>query len=392
MHEMKDKNLIVLASTYPRWPGDSMRSFIKDYVVQMAGNFKTVRVIVPHYKGAKHRDPQQDNIRTSRFYYAWPTSQENIAYGEFKKTWSYPLKVVLYIASEAWSTLWASVRWRPAIINAHWIIPQGFVAVLLKPVLRYKVVVSVHGADVYTLNGSAMRKIKRFVLSRADAVIVNSTATLAACQELYQRNYQVVPLGVNTSAFTPTKRTPLRTVELLFVGRLTEAKGLHYLLEAMTQLQDVHLTIVGDGDLQADLEVYVRQHGLEESVTMAGGQPHDRLPEYFARADVFVGPSIEAASGWQEAFGLVFAEASAAGVPIVATATGGIKDIVQDGVNGLLVPQRDTSALVTAISKLQLDNDLRYKLGTAGPAIADQFSWENCIEQYLDVFRSVTGA
>jgi len=386
---MRRKNLLVLASTYPRWPGDSMRSFIKDYVMHMAPNFGVVRVIVPHYKGAKHRDAPEGNIRTSRFYYAWPTRLENIAYGEFKKTPGYPIKVVLYIASELWSTLWASLRWRPAIINAHWIIPQGFVAVLLKPMLRNKVVVSVHGADVYTLNGSGMRKIKRFVLSRADAVITNSSGTLAACQAIYERDYHVIPLGVDASAFTVTKRTKHTGFELLFVGRLTEAKGLRYLLEAVKELRDVHLTIVGDGDLRQELEAYGKKHQLESKVTFTGGVPHNELPAYFAKADVFVGPSIEVASGWQEAFGLVFAEASAAGVPVVATDTGGIKDIVKDGVNGLLVPEKDSSALAKAITKLQQDATLRHKLAAGGPGVADQFTWPKVTEKYLAVFRSL---
>jgi glycosyltransferase involved in cell wall biosynthesis len=372
-----------------------MRSFVQDYANGIAGSFKNVRVIVPHYKGARHRERPAKNIRVSRFYYAFPFRYENIAYGEFKKTKGYPVKAVLYNASELWSTLLAGLRWRPVVLNPHWIIPQGFVAVLLKPILRCKVVVSVHGADVYTLNGKLMRKVKRFVLSRADAVVTNSSATEEACRKLFERDYHIIPMGVDTSLFTArTAKQAGETYELLFVGRLSEQKGLRYLCEATKLLKDrdvqVHTTIVGDGDLRSELEKFTHENKLDSAITFTGGVPHAELAEYYAKANVFVGPSIEDENGWQEAFGLVFAEASATGVPVIATSTGGIQDIIKDGVNGLIVPQKDAAAIAGAVEKLQKDPQLSAKLGIAGPDfIHANFSWPVIIEKYCAVFETL---
>lgn len=388
--------LVVLASTYPRWPNDHMRSFVRDYVHYIAGHFRRVRVIVPHYKGARHIERSTIKVRVTRFYYAFPFRFENIAYGEFKKTRFYPLKALTYNLSELLTTFWTVLGKRSVIINAHWIIPQGFVAVLVGKLLGCPVVVSVHGADVYTLNGKVMRRIKRYTLQNAAEVIVNSSATLAACRSIAKRPYHVIPMGVDTSNFTArAPKAAHQVFELLFVGRLTEAKGIFYLCDAVRLLHErdvaVHATIIGDGDARPAIDSYIAQHQLQHAITLTGGLPHDQLAPYYASADAFVGPSIESKDGWKEAFGVVFAEASAVGVPIVATTTGGIKDIVHDGVNGLLVPQKDAGAIADAIQRLQQNPALCARLGAAGPAfVAEHFSWPVVTEKYLAVLRHVS--
>lgn len=396
-HETKltKTTLVVLASTYPRWPNDHMRSFVRDYVHNIAGHFRRVRVIVPHYKGAKHSERSTSKVRVTRFYYAFPFRFENIAYGEFKKTRFYPLKALTYNLSELCTTFWAILGKRSVVINAHWIIPQGFVAVLVGKMLGCPVVVSVHGADVYTLNGKMMRRIKRYTLQNAAEVIVNSSATLAACRDIARRPYHVIPMGVDTSSFTARAPKAAGSVfELLFVGRLTEAKGVLYLCDAMRLLRErrisVHATIIGDGDARAAIEAFVAQHQLQDAITLTGGLPHNQLAPYYAAADAFVGPSIESKEGWKEAFGVVFAEAAAVGVPIIATATGGIKDIVHDGINGLLVPQKDAGAIADAIQRLQQNPELCARLGIAGPSIVvEHFSWPVITQKYLAVLRTV---
>lgn len=371
-----------------------MRSFVQDYAYGIAPAFKHIQVVVPHYKGAKHQERPQPNVTVTRFYYMLPTNLENVAYGEFKLTKANLLKMPFYIGSEFFSTLLKTLR-RPVILNPHWIIPQGFVAVLIKLLLRSKVVISVHGADVYTLNTKRMRQLKSWILKHADAVVCNSTATEAACQELYKRDFHIIPMGVDTGLFK--QRAPKQagqTFELLFVGRLTKQKGVHYLLEATKLLKEqgapIHTTVVGEGNARNDLEKYVQDNDLAQMVTFTGGLPHEQLAEYYAKADVFVGPSIEDTNGAKEAFGLVFAEASATGVPVIATSTGGIQDIIKDGVNGLIVTQKDASAIATAVQKLQQNPALCQKLGAAGPQfIQSNFSWPVIIEKYKAVFESL---
>ncbi|HEU4913807.1 MAG TPA: glycosyltransferase [Candidatus Saccharimonadales bacterium] len=398
MKNLKQRTLIVIASTYPRWANDKVPNFVENFVNRMSGTFRNIRVIVPHYKGAKRKERPQSpggNVRIARFRYFVPFSQENIAYGEFKKDKLYPLKTLLYIWSELCTTLWACIRGRQPVINAHWLIPQGFVAVLLKPVFKCKVVISIHGADVFTLNGGTMRKVKRFTLKRADAVIVNSSATKAVCEGLYDREYPIIPMGVDTTRFSrPAKRTANERFELLFVGRVVEEKGLDYLCEAVNILKKqavpVHLNIVGDGAARADVAKFVKKHKLEDAITLVGWVQQEDLAEYYGKADAFVGPSIEIENGWKEAFGVVFAEASACGLPVITTSTGGIKDIIKHEVNGLVVPQRNAEAIAEAVQRLQKDPKLCQKLGDRGVSyIAENFSWDVIAAKYEQIFKNL---
>lgn len=395
MNNLKQRTLVVIASTYPRWASDKVPNFVENFVNQMKSNFRDIRVIAPHYVGAKRKERPDQNVSITRFRYFLPYSQENIAYGEFKKDKLYPLKSLLYIASELCATFWASVKGRNVIVNAHWLIPQGFVAVLLKYLFHNKVVISIHGADVFTLNGGTMRKVKRFTLQRADAVITNSSATQEVCQGLYDREYPIIPMGVDLGRFKrPDKRVAGKTFELLFVGRVVEAKGLMYLCEAVKMLKEqgalVHLNIVGDGEARADIEQYVEANKLGSQITLVGWVQQENLAAYYAEANAFVGPSIITDSGWKEAFGVVFAEASAMGLPVITTSTGGIKDIIKHELNGLIVPQKDAAAIAAAVTRLQKHPELCESLGERGTKfIAENFSWEVIAAKYLNIFENL---
>ncbi|MGH7238391.1 MAG: glycosyltransferase family 4 protein, partial [Candidatus Saccharimonadales bacterium] len=329
----------------------------------------------------------------------YPYRFENLAYGEFEKTKGYPFKVLLYTVSEFYKTLLICLRRGPKsiILNPRWLIPQGFVGVMLKLVLRCPVVVSVHGADVFTLNGAVMLKIKRFVLKHADSVVVNSTTTKGICMDLWPRDdYVICPTGADTSKFKQPKRLTKKSknFEVLFVGRLVEQKGVLYLCEAIRLLANTdsqtRLTIVGDGSARLTVEEYITSHQLEDRIKLTGWVQPENLPPYYARADVFVGPSIDNGNGWKEGFGTVFAEASAMGLPIIATKTGGIKDVVKDGVTGLLVKQKDARALASAILKLEKEPELRQKLAKQGPDFIEQnYSLNVTTSKYLAIFNSL---
>ena len=119
---------------------------------------------------------------------------------------------------------------------------------------------------------------------------------------------------------------------------------------------------------------------------LAGWVRPDELPERYAVADVFAGPSVEDELGTREALGLVFAEALAAAVPVVTTDVGGIKDIVQDKVNGLVVPQRDARAIADALVYLRGHPKEATAMGERGQAfVRANFSWQSVAERYAKI-------
>ena len=146
----------------------------------------------------------------------------------------------------------------------------------------------------------------------------------------------------------------------LFAGRLTQAKAVHVLRQAIEVVPDVSLFAAGDGQERGEL-YGPRVHAL-------GALPRERVLELLAAADVV------ALSSARESFPHVLVEALAVGTPVIATAVGGVPEIVADGVNGLLVPPNDPEALAVAISRLLSDVDFRSKLAAEAVESVNRFS------------------
>ena len=399
---MSKKNLLVVASTYPRWKNDTVPPFVQHYSRHISRYYDTVQVLAPHFKGAKTKDGD-GKVRIKRFRYAWPEQAEDIVYGgggifKIKKTPAYALKLLGFVVSEFYNILTLSLSKKTDVINAHWIIPQGFLAVCSKFVTGKKVVISVHGSDILGLKGSLMTKVKRFVLKHADYVVANSSATLNACREVYPNvKAEIIPMGIDLDYFKPGKKPAdlVKTYQLedtftmLFLGRLTEVKGVIYLLEAAHLLKKdgvaFKLLIAGEGPEQESLQAYVKEHGLEENVQFLGWIDNTKTVQYYHLADVFVGPSLH------EALGLVFVEAQASGVPVVASNEGGIPDIIADGETGLLVEKKSGRQLYAALKRLHDDPKLRRSMAAKAPKqIASHYSWENVAKKYADVLSRIT--
>jgi glycosyltransferase involved in cell wall biosynthesis len=390
------KRLLVLTSSFPRWPGDNTTPFVLQFAQHISGPDREVLVVAPHYRGAAVTERLAEHLAVRRFRYFLPDAQEDVAYGgnavaRVRKTPLYALKLGMFLLSSFVSVLTA----RPRIINVHWLIPQGLVATLVKSITGSRVVVTIHGGDVFSLNGRLLRKVKRFILARADAVVANSAFTAAACTALYDgREYDVVPMGIDIARFTSgprsaelVRRHGLGDFTILFVGRLTEDKGLLDLVEALRLLArsgtDFTALLVGSGDQQAELERRVEECGLADRVVFVGWVANDDLVDYYNTADVFVGPSVVGSKGWQEAVGLVFVEALATGLPVISTRTGGIPDVVDDGVTGFLVDQRSPEQIFERLRTLHADRSLLATMGERGPAtVEERYSWETVTRKY----------
>jgi phosphatidyl-myo-inositol alpha-mannosyltransferase len=203
-------------------------------------------------------------------------------------------------------------------------------------------------------------------------------------------DYQIIPNGVDLARFggaQPYEELRDGTVNILFVGRLEERKGLIHLLQAYHRLRkrhiDARLLVVGSGP---KLREYRRYIGLRQirDVEFLGRVSDDAKARYFASADIFCAP----ATG-QESFGIVLLEAMAAGVPIIASDIHGYKNVVQRGVQGLLVEPRNHRALAAALYRLAHDPELRHAMGEAGRAKAPEYSWDSVTERVVELYRDV---
>jgi phosphatidylinositol alpha-mannosyltransferase len=201
-------------------------------------------------------------------------------------------------------------------------------------------------------------------------------------------DYRIIPNGVDLDRFAdaePFEELRDGTVNILFVGRFEERKGLIHLLRAYHRLRkrhvDARLLVIGSGPKAREYRRYVGLRGVRD-VEFLGRVSDDDKARYFASADIFCAP----ATG-QESFGIVLLEAMAAGIPIVASDIHGYKNVVQRGVQGLLVEPRNHRALAAGLYRLATDSDLRHRMGEEGRARAPEYSWERVTERIVDFYR-----
>lgn len=205
----------------------------------------------------------------------------------------------------------------------------------------------------------------------------------------------VIPCGVDLDRFCPVGPMAGRDglPRLLAAGRLVRRKGMDTAIAAMRELRDVELVIAGGpaaGPVESDpegarLRWVAEECGVSDRVLMPGRVLHDAMPALYRGTDVVV------CTPWYEPFGMVPLEAMASGVPVVATAVGGMKDTVQDGVTGTLVHEHDPAAVAAAIRPYLQDGGLRERTGLAGRARAcARYSWETVAAETLQVYEAVT--
>jgi phosphatidyl-myo-inositol alpha-mannosyltransferase len=202
--------------------------------------------------------------------------------------------------------------------------------------------------------------------------------------------YRIIPNGVDLDRFTtaqPYEELRDGTLNILFVGRFEERKGLIHLLKAYHRLRkrrvDARLLIVGDGPKRREYRRFVGLRSIRD-VEFLGRVDDEAKVRYFASADVYCAPNTG-----QESFGIVLLEAMAAGVPIVASDIHGFKNVIQRNVHGVLVEPRNPRALAAALYALARDPDLRHEMGEAGRARAPEFSWDRVTERIVDYYYEV---
>jgi len=329
--------VLVLTTSYPQGSGDVAGVFVQEAVEHLQKAGLDIRVVSP-----------------ARFRHFGLAYDHGIVGNLRRKPWL-ALALPLFLLSYARAARRAARG--VDLVHAHWL-PSGLPALATgKPF-----VLQLWGTDV-----ELARRVPwafRWLVRRARLVLCPSTALAVAAGELGAREVRVVPSGVDLPNDVAAPEEP---PHVLFVGRLSEEKGVTELLEATAGLPRV---IVGDGPLR---------DAISDAV---GFVEPSMLGPYYERAAVVVCPSR------REGYGVVAREAMAYGRPVVASAVGGLVDAVEDEVTGLLVPPRDPKALRVALERLLADPELRWRLGEAGrERVRTELSWETATAATLAAYR-----
>jgi glycosyltransferase involved in cell wall biosynthesis len=365
---------------------------------------------MPYHPDLK-RQPQENGVKLRQYHYV-PFKKWNIwgyaasLEGDVKIRKLVYLLLPFVLVSSFWQ-MWKLTRQeRFAMIQAHWVIPNAPVAVLIGLLRKIPVVISLHGSDVYVAERlKPVGWVARWAFRRAAAVTASSGDLLERAQRLGATTDPtravVIPYGADPAMFSTsaTPRPALRQKlgfapeeQILFcIGRLVYKKGFEYAIKALPAVLEkfpgARLVIAGQGDLRAELEAVVKAAGVAQQVTFAGNVPHNKVPEYLAGCDLFLLPSIVDDKGNVDGLPNTLLEAMAAGVAVVASNVAGVPLAVADGVNGRLVPQRNPSALAQAICELLADPAKRASYGQTGRLrIEQELNWANIARRYEEVF------
>jgi len=334
--------VVVLTTSYPRYEGDPAGTFVADAVEQLRARGVDVDVVSPasfRHFGIAYGAGVVGNLRRA----PWKGALLPAMLGSFARA--------------------ARRAARGAdLVHAHWL-PAGAVALTTgRPF-----VVQLWGTDVELARRA--KPLARRVLSRARLVVCASTALAEAARVLGAREVRVVPSGVE---LPETVGEPANPPEVLFVGRLSPEKGI---LELVQAANGMNLVVAGDGPLR-------------DRVPQARGfVPHNELGPLYERAAVVAVPS------HREGFGVVCLEAMAHGRPVVASAVGGLLDLVVDGETGLFVPPRDVPALRDALERLLADAELRTRLGAAArERVREHFGWPAVTTATIEAYEAALAA
>jgi phosphatidylinositol alpha-1,6-mannosyltransferase len=269
------------------------------------------------------------------------------------------------------------VRYRPdVILSAH--IVTSPAAAALRATLRVPVIQYFHAKEI-----GVHQPLARFATRRADASVAVSHYTRELILEAggNPTSIHCIHPGVDTPSSIGVENAQARPT-VVTIARLEDRyKGHDVLARAMplvrARIPEVRWVVIGDGPLRPSLEAMAAANGLDaRTVQLAGAVSDAERDEWLARATVFAMPSRLPVGGFAgEGFGIVFLEAGAHGLPVVAGAVGGALDAVVDGETGLLVEPTDHVAVADALTRLLADPALRGRLGQAGADRAREFTW-----------------
>jgi glycosyltransferase involved in cell wall biosynthesis len=248
--------------------------------------------------------------------------------------------------------------------------------------------------------------LQRNILKQANAFVAICSDIVSELMTygVSSRNIIPIPNSVDTNKFFPANQEekyllrqkleiPQNERVVIFTGRLVTYKGLPLLLRVWKKIQQEHsnvrLMLLGSGgsdihNCEEDLKIYVKVNGLEDSVQFMGSI--DNVCDYLRASDIFVFPSEN------EAFPLSLIEAMACGLPVISTSAGGIKDVLKNGTNGLVVGSGDYQQLHDAIANLLTDIPLSDDLGQAAwRSVRHRYSTEFVTNEYIQLFERISG-
>lgn len=301
------------------------------------------------------------------------------------------------LISYTWNAFWFARKLAKQnhydLTHSFFSVPCGVISMFLKFEFKLPYIISLRGSDV---PGYSERFVGLYrwitptilkIWSKAAFVIANSQGLKElALKAEPKKEIGVIYNGVDIEEFfQDASKRQADQFTIICVSRVTPRKGVRFLIQAFKILsgryENVRLLIVGDGNEKKSLEDLVQGLDIKDKVEFAGAVAHENVLGYYQRANVFVLPSLN------EGMSNVMLEALACGLPVVATNTGGTKELLTDNVNGLVVKMKDADDLAEKIEKLILNPELEKEMSLESRKLAESLGWGKVAGEYAEVYR-----
>jgi glycosyltransferase involved in cell wall biosynthesis len=408
--------VVHVVTAFPRDPGDVITPWMVELVRRSRDRGLEAEVLAPAYRGST--DHALGEIPVRRFRYA-PAPLETLTHDEttpdrLRRSPAHAALVPPYLAGGALAA-WRLGRERPDVIHVHWPMPHALIGAAGRAGSggATALVCSYYAVEVNWVTNRLpwLRPFLRWTARTADAVTAISTSTAASVRDVAGRDPVVIPFaaavgdgggaggrdaapGTNGGDGEAGRRTPLAgdgPLELLFVGRLVERKGVEVLVRALARVvrhREARLTVVGEGSWEPRIRDAVEKAGVGDRVRFTGHVPEDELSRRYRTCDIFVLPAVVDRKGDTEGLGVVLLEALRFERPVIASRVGGIPDIVEDGRTGWLVPPRDPDALAEAVLRVAARPGESRRVAREGRRIvARRFSWDRILDDLERCYR-----
>jgi glycosyltransferase involved in cell wall biosynthesis len=394
INEIAGPEITILTTSFPRFEGDSAGRFICNFARELS----SVRVIAPH-DSAVVKDVHPFPVEHFRYFF--PESCQSLVYGagmasRLKGNALRIFQLPFLLGSFFLSALKSAGQTQ--IFHAYWTL-AGLVAIAVKFFTATPVVINLWGSDILFTKLPVIWYLLCKTLNRADAIICESQhfADQLIAKGISRQLITVLPNGIDLEQFKPLDKMPLRKqLELpddrpliVTVGNLSARKGHQYLLTALPKILEscgpVQVVIVGEGEFRSATESMIAKLNLADHVFLTGFQTGKTIPHWLNAADIFVLPSL------LEGTPNILLEAMACQLPVVATDVGGIGCVIEDGVNGLLIPPRSDTRLAEAVISLLQDPALRERLSAkAGNTVHSQYgSWKQQSAKLENIYSRI---
>ncbi len=393
-------NICFVTTSFPRRHPDNVAPWFYETAVELGKRGHKLSVFVPSHMGLRQREFY--GAQVCRFRYA-PAAWERLTHEDSAPAnlsspfWKLILLSFVVLGSARAFFYFLGNR-RFDVIDAHWPFPSGIFAVIGKLLTGSRLVFHFYASELLLVKESRLlRGVMRTLLWFADDIVAISQPTKKLVEEILKPRLpvKVIYYGgqIPPGRPAPPPSEDLRDVplRLLFAGKLIERKGAGYLIEALKLIKDrgikAGLSIVGEGYLRPEIERQVKALDLEAQVTFKGFLDKKDLIKEFEACHILVFPSIVDSRGDTEGLGLAPLDAILSGRPAVASAVGGVPDVVINGKTGYLVPEKDPSALAEKILWVRDNYQEALALTRSGREyLLTLFSWDSVIPDLIAVY------